>query len=108
MASETPGDRPFDATSNSPPATSDNSTSQQTLPSVWRTDWEWVVLAWLGGLFVGSMLLWHVLLNEIAAGYAAVIGGAVIMMIAPGACATLQVWSAHRKSAGKSRLQDWR
>lgn len=116
MASETPQNASFDTASNDFPAASADSPSRQTLPSVWRTAWQWVALAWLGGVLIGSVFLVLVLspdpntgsrLEVDAVKISAVVIGIVFLMVAPGAYATWQTWQGYCKSMGRSPLKFW-
>lgn len=78
------------------------------MPSVWRTDWQWVALAWLGGLFIGGFLLVLAFAPESdARTTAALAGGGIFLAICPGLWATVQTWQGHRRSVGKGSIWPW-
>ena len=82
--------------------------SGETKRSVWRTEWQWVALAWLGGTFIGGFLMIMAFTSQSdARGVAVVAGGGLFLAIAPGLGATLQTWQGYRKSVGKESIWPW-
>ena len=102
MAGETPHDTPFDADSTDAPAQAADSGERETLPSVWRTDWQSLAIAWGGGWLFGVMFLAMAFTVEDANTIAGVAGG-IFLMIAPGSYATWDTWRSYRYSIGKGR-----
>ena len=102
MAGKTPHDTPFDAGSTDAPAQATDSGEQETLQSVWRTNWQAVALSWLGGWLFGVMFLATAFTLEEANTIAGVVAGA-FLMIAPGSYATWDTWRGYRYSIGKGR-----
>lgn len=80
----------------------------ETKQSVWRTEWQWVALAWLGGIFIGGFLMILAFTSQSDARAVAVVaGGGMFLAIAPGLCFTLQTWQGHRRSMGKGSIWPW-
>ena len=108
MANEAPHDTPLDplpADAASEPTRSTGPTGPR---SVWRIEWQWVALAWLGGIFVGAIFLMLAFRSQSdtqALSTMAVVG--ILLAIFPGLCATLQTWQGHRKSVGKESIWPW-
>ncbi len=78
--------------------------------SVWRTDWQWVALAWLGGIMIGGIFLILAFSLKSNAGdnwltinsaFWGMIGGGTFLIICPGSYATWEIWRGHRKSTGQ-------
>ena len=80
----------------------------ETKHSVWRTEWQWVALAWLGGIFIGGFLLTSAFTSQYDMRVVALAaGGGIFLAVAPGLCATLQTWQGHRISEGKGSIWPW-
>lgn len=108
MASEVPQDRSLDTALTASSTTSADAPGETIMPSVWRTDLQWVALAWLGGLIIGGFLLLIAFTSEShARTTAALAGGGTFLAIFPGLCATLQTWQGHRRSMGKGSIWPW-
>lgn len=82
--------------------------SGETKQSVWRTEWQWVALAWLGGTLIGGFLMIMAFTSQSdPRGVAVVAGGGMFLAIAPGLLSTLQTWQGHRRSMGKGSIWPW-
>ena len=101
MAGEPTYDAPFDAAASNSTTKPKGFSDPPPLQSVWRTDWQWVALAWLGGIFIGGIFLILALTLEDVREPVAVAAGGICLMIAPGGFATWQTWRLHHKSIGK-------
>jgi hypothetical protein len=98
MASETPHDKPLGPVPS----------GRQRLQSVWQKEWQWVALAWSGGIFIGGIFLMLALASDRdAQTIVAMVTGAIFLAIVPGLCATLQTWQGHRRSVGKGSIWPW-
>ena len=76
--------------------------------SVWRNEWQWVALGWLGGAFIGGFLLTLAFTSQYdARAVALMAGGGIFLAVAPGLCATLQTWHGHRRSMGQGSIWPW-
>ena len=108
MAGQTPHDPPFEPLQTDGASAPAHPITPRDLQSVWQTEWQWVALAWSGGLFVGGILLMLAFASQSdAQKIAAMIGGGLFLAIVPGLCATLQTWQGHRRSIGKGSIWPW-
>ena len=76
--------------------------------SVWRNEWQWVALAWLGGAFIGGYLLTLAFTSHFDGQTVALVaGGGIFLAVAPGLYATLQTWHGRRRSMGQGAIWPW-
>ena len=101
MASEKPRGTTIDRVLPGSPTEPADLAIQQPAPSVWRTDWQWVALAWLGGGLIGGIFLAMAFTLEWGPEAVTRGLGGLFLIFAPGCYVTWQTWKGHRKSAGK-------
>lgn len=105
MANNDPSQMSSDVSSTELVALSEAPSVSGPTSSVWRTEWRWVALAWVGGLLIGGTFLLMSFSLGSSAEIATVAMGGVFLIVAPGSYATWQTWRGHVRSRNKGQGQ---